>query len=144
MQQKHFASSLADEVLKTILRECEFSYARSSGSGGQNVNKVESKVLLRWNLINSTLAPELREQIRAGLSRYLTLTGELLITSSLHRDQIRNKQDVIEKLRTLLTQSFTPKKMRKATKPSRSQKKKRRENKKRISEKKQNRGKVQY
>src|SRR6516164_914210 len=83
--------------------EFAFSYVRSSGPGGQNVNKVNSKAVLRWS---PTTSPSLPEDVRARfLSRYasrLTIAGELILTSQRSRDQNRNSEDCLERLRQML------------------------------------------
>ena len=120
--------------------EFEFTYARSSGPGGQNVNKVNSKAVLRWQ---ATKSPSLPEAVRARfLAKYgsrLTGDGELLITSERYRDQPRNIDDCLEKLREMLLAVAVAPKKRKKTKPSRASKERRLDSKKRDSTKKQNR-----
>src|SRR5690242_8692821 len=82
--------------------ELSWAYARSSGPGGQHVNKTESKVELRWTPRGSRALAGLSEESRAWLlgrlASRLTLDGELLVTSTLTRDQIRNREDAIDKL----------------------------------------------
>ena len=120
--------------------EFEFTYARSSGPGGQNVNKVNSKAVLRWQ---ATKSPSLPEAVRARfLAKYgsrLTGDGELLITSERYRDQPRNIDDCLEKLREMLLAVAVAPKKRKKTKPSRASKERRLDSKKRDSTKKHNR-----
>lgn len=120
--------------------EFEFTYARSSGPGGQNVNKVNSKAVLRWQV---TKSPSLPEAVRARfLAKYgsrLTGDGDLLITSERYRDQPRNIDDCLEKLREMLLSVAVAPKKRKKTKPSRASKERRLDSKKRDSTKKRNR-----
>ena len=101
--------------------EFEFTYARSSGPGGQNVNKVNSKALLRWPV---TVSPSLPEEVRGRfIQRYrsrLTEAGEILISSQRYRDQGRNVDDCLDKLREMILAVATRPKTRKATKPSRA------------------------
>jgi len=127
------------------MSEFEFSFARSSGPGGQNVNKVNSKALLRWNIVESKSLPEdvLARFIEKFQSR-LTGEGELVIQSDRFRDQLRNQEDCLEKLRSLLLEVAVPPKLRRKTKPSRSAKKKRVESKKKHSEKKMSRSKPSW
>lgn len=123
--------------MRIPLSELKITYSRSSGPGGQNVNKVNSKALLRWNLIQSpSLAPELRDRLLARLRGRLNHEGELLIASDRFRDQARNRDDCIEKLHEILAAaSFVPK-TRKKSKPSRSSIRRAKESKSRHSAKK--------
>ena len=123
--------------IKIPLRELEFSYARSSGPGGQNVNKVNSKAILRWNVLHSqNITEELRTRLLTRLAQKLTTDGEIVITSDRFRDQIRNREDCIEKLRQCLVKAVVIPKQRKKTKPSRSSKLKVKQSKRKYSEKK--------
>lgn len=118
--------------------EFEFTFSRSSGPGGQNVNKVNSKALLRWPIRTS---PSLPEEVRTRfIERYrtrLTESGDLLISSQRYRDQARNVDDCLEKLREMILAVVQRPKTRKATKPSRSSQRRRVEGKRQQSEKKQ-------
>lgn len=126
-----------------LLPELEFSTSRSSGPGGQNVNKVNSKVILRWHIKNSTtITEEQKELLLKKLSPYITQDGELIVTSQESRSQFDNKENVIIKLDALLKKAFTKPKVRRATKPTKSSKVKRVESKKRHAEKKQWRKKL--
>lgn len=122
------------------LDEFEFTYARSSGPGGQNVNKVNSKAVLRWRPLTS---PNLREDVRTRfVARYsgkLTTEGELVLSSERFRDQRQNIDDCLEKVREMLLSVARPPKTRKKTKPSRASKERRLDSKRRDSAKKQNR-----
>jgi ribosome-associated protein len=100
--------------------EFSWSFVRSGGPGGQNVNKVASKAVLRWNVVAS---PSLPDDIKARLQQQqrsrITSEGDLLFTSQRYRDQERNRLDCLEKLADMLrAASVVPKKRRK-TKPSR-------------------------
>lgn len=120
--------------------EFEFTYARSSGPGGQNVNKVNSKAVLRWQATKSPSLPEaVRSRFLAKYGSRLTGDGELLITSERYRDQPRNIDDCLEKLREMLLSVAVAPKKRKKTKPSRASKERRLDSKKRDSSKKQSR-----
>jgi ribosome-associated protein len=126
-----------------LLPELDFSTARSGGPGGQNVNKVNSKVILRWNIRNSAIiSDEQRELLLKKLAPYITSDEDLLLTSQESRSQLDNKENVIAKLDALLKKAFTKPKPRKATRPSKSSKVKRVESKKRHAEKKQWRKKL--
>jgi ribosome-associated protein len=120
--------------------EFTWAFARSGGPGGQNVNKVASKALLRWNIAASTALPE-EVKIRLALQqkRFFTLDGELIITSQLTRDQERNRQDCLDKLRAIILQALAVPKARKKTRPSRGSKRRRLQDKKQRSDVKQNR-----
>lgn len=121
-----------------IKEEVEFSTARSSGPGGQNVNKVNSKVVLRWNVVHSTLlTAEVKSILTAQLKSKLTSTGDLIVAVQESRSQRENKELAIVKLNHLLKRSLTPKKKRKPTKPTKASKVKRQKEKKLKSEKKQ-------
>ena len=122
------------------LSELEFAFARSSGPGGQNVNKVSSKAQLRWRPGDSLSIPEeLRFRVLSKLEPQLTVDGDLLVISQLHRDQPRNKDDCLEKLRAIVVASLVVPKARKKSKPSRAAKARRLKEKKIGSAKKENR-----
>ena len=122
------------------LSELEFAFARSSGPGGQNVNKVSSKAQLRWRPEDSLSIPEeLRFRVLTKLEPRLTVDGDLLVISQLYRDQPRNKDDCLEKLRAIVVASLVVPKARKKSKPSRAAKARRLKEKKIGSAKKDNR-----
>jgi ribosome-associated protein len=120
-----------------IAHELEFATSRSSGPGGQNVNKVNTKVTLRWNIRDSTLLMlEEKELLLHKLASRLTVGGTLLITSQDKRSQLQNKEETIVKLEHLIKQAFAKKKKRRPTKPSKSSVQNRLEKKKKHSDKK--------
>ena len=126
--------------LQIPLSEFEFTYSRSSGPGGQNVNKVNSKALLRWPVRTSTSLPEpVRQRLLSRYGNRITAEGDLLISSQRFRDQARNVDDCLERLREMLVLAATPPTRRKRTKPTRASIKRRLENKRHKSEKKQGR-----
>lgn len=123
--------------------ELEFSFVRSSGPGGQNVNKVNSKAVLRWNILGSPSLPILmRTRILTKLASRITADGDLILTSDRFRDQKMNKDDCIEKLAELLEGATHLPKPRKATKPTRSAKRRTLDKKGRDAQKKKLRGRV--
>ena len=96
------------------------AFSRSGGPGGQNVNKVSSKVELRWNLPASrALTPEVREQLMARLGSQLTGEGDLLVKSSRTRDQVRNRADARERLAEIVRAALVRPRKRKKTRPTR-------------------------
>ncbi len=101
--------------------EFQFTYARSSGPGGQNVNKVSSKALLRWNVAASPSLPAaVRARFVARFGNRLTGEGDLLISSQRFRDQSRNATDCLDKLREMLAAVAVAPRPRKRTKPTRA------------------------
>ncbi|MBA3819891.1 MAG: aminoacyl-tRNA hydrolase [Deltaproteobacteria bacterium] len=120
--------------------ELEMSFARSGGPGGQNVNKVSSKVDLRWNPTTSAaLTVDDRVLLLSRLKTKLTSDGTLIVTSSLTRDQLKNRDDARDKLALIVKAALHREKPRKATKVSKGAKRRRVENKRKHAEKKQNR-----
>jgi ribosome-associated protein len=120
--------------------ELIFTFARSSGPGGQNVNKVNSKAVLRWSPVAS---PSLPDDVRSRfVSRYasrLTVDGDLILTGQRSRDQSRNIGDCLERLKEMLLAVTRKPQIRRPTKPSRGSHKRRLEAKRVNSGKKRNR-----
>lgn len=120
--------------------EFQFSASRSGGPGGQNVNKVNSKVELRFNIGLSNLLSEYEKQILfSQLKNKLSQDGELILTAQTERSQLKNKLVVTERFYNILATALTPKKKRKPTKRTRSSIEKRLSNKRILAEKKANR-----
>ncbi|HEX7449005.1 MAG TPA: alternative ribosome rescue aminoacyl-tRNA hydrolase ArfB [Pirellulales bacterium] len=131
---------IVNHRLRIPLAEFEFRFARSSGPGGQNVNKVNSKALLRWPVLASPSLPEaVRERFRQRYGNRITADGDVLIVSQRYRDQARNVDDCLEKLRAMLASAAVAPVRRKRTKPSRASIERRLGAKRRQSEKKQTR-----
>lgn len=125
---------------KGFEKEWNFSSNKSSGTGGQNVNKVNTKMELRFSIPNSTvLSNREKELLISRLSSKLTRNGELVLTSEEERSQYRNKSNVIEKFFNLIEWGLRPVKKRVPTKPTRASKKKRLDSKRKHAEKKQRR-----
>jgi ribosome-associated protein len=117
--------------------EFNFTATRSSGPGGQNVNKVSTRVELRFNVKESSLlTSEEKEIILVKLVKKINAAGELILVAQNDRSQLKNKENVIAKFYMLLIKALTPVKNRKPTKPSRAAKEKRLEEKQIQSEKK--------
>ncbi len=126
--------------LQIPLAEFEITFARSSGPGGQNVNKVNSKAVLRWAVGRSPSLPEaVRVRFLQKYANRLTTEGELLVTSQRYRDAPRNSQDCLEKLRAMLLGVVHPPKQRRATRPTRGSVERRLRTKRRQSAAKENR-----
>jgi ribosome-associated protein len=107
------------DSLAIPLDEFRFEFARSGGPGGQNVNKVNSKAVLRWTPAESpSLPPMVRERLLRAVGSRLTKDGELLVTSQLTRDQPKNVADCLEKLRLIVLAAARPPKPRRPSRPT--------------------------
>lgn len=123
--------------------EVGFKAVRSSGPGGQNVNKVSTKIILTFDVDRSQLLTTAeKEKIKEKLASYLNADGQLQLNVQESRSQLQNKSIALQKLSKLLSKVFVKHKQRKPTKPGKAAVKRRLENKKKRSEKKQWRKKL--
>ena len=121
-------------------RELKFSFARASGPGGQNVNKVSSKATLHFRAADSPSLPaDVRARLLTTFKSRLTKAGELVISSQEHRDQPRNIDACLARLKSMILSVVKPPKKRRATGPSRGSKVRRLKEKKQRAEVKQGR-----
>ena len=126
--------------MKNFQHELSYKTSRSSGSGGQNVNKVEIAVTVLWKVEAFAVFSESeKERILLKLKNKINAEGILQTTVSESRTQLQNKKIAIEKIQELVNNSLIVPKKRIATKPSRAKVKKRKKSKKKLSEKKENR-----
>ncbi len=126
--------------IKIPFSEFTFTFARSSGAGGQNINKVNTKAVMYWDITASeSLSFDIKERFRAHYGNYIIDGGMVQITSQKNRTQKANIEDCVEKLHAMLEAVRFPPKPRKKTKPKYSAIQKRLKTKKLDSEKKRNR-----
>lgn len=120
--------------------ELRLDFSRSSGPGGQNVNKVSSKAQVRWSVgASRVFTEEQKILVRAFAGKHLNKADEIVLSAESERSQLQNKEEVIRRLNALVEMALMPKKKRKPTKVSRSQKRKRVEQKRIVADKKRNR-----
>ncbi len=111
--------------------DLEWTFIRSSGPGGQNVNKVASAAQLRFLLAaNATLAPAVKQRLRRLAGRRLTDAGDIVITARTERSQAENRRAALERLQELVSQAQVEPKKRRKTAPTRASKERRLETKK--------------
>jgi ribosome-associated protein len=133
-----------DRRLVIPAAEIGVAFARSGGPGGQNVNKVASKVELRWvpgesAAVRSALHEHDRSWLLARLQSRLTNAGELIVTSTLTRDQAKNREDALSKLATIIREAMIRPKTRRPTRPTRGARERRLQTKRHNSDRKQTR-----
>lgn len=135
---------MSDFVINDQIRipwsELTFTYSRSRGPGGQNVNKVNSKASLRWNVTaTDAISEHLKYRLNKRWGTRITTTGDLMLHSDTHRDQRANSDACLQKLREILLDISRPRKPRIATKPSRGAIERRIESKRQQSQRKSTR-----
>ena len=120
--------------------EFTFSFSRSSGPGGQNVNKVNSKVTLTWDIeVSEACNDAVKKRFKEKYLRFI-VTDLVVLHSQKHRSQKMNIDDCVEKLETFLNSVLLPPRIRKKTKPTKSSNKKRLDSKSKQSKEKKLRG----
>ena len=131
---------IVNDRISIPLSELDFSFSRSGGPGGQNVNKVNTKVTLHWQVAASPALPDdVRGRFLKLYARRVNKEGQLVISSQRYRDQGRNVADCMDKLRDLLLQAAAQPKQRKKTRRSRGSIERRLQAKREKSQKKQHR-----
>lgn len=120
--------------------ELEITASRSSGPGGQHVNKTDTRISVRWNVKNSAVLTEtLRKRLQVNLMTRLTDDRDLLVHCDTHRSQRRNRDEALQRLAALVRQALVPPKVRKRTRPTAASRRKRLEDKRRRSDVKKGR-----
>jgi ribosome-associated protein len=131
---------IISDRLRIPLREFAFDFVRSSGPGGQRVNKVSTKAVLRWDVGATSSLPEtVRQRLIAANRRRISRDGHLVITSQRFRDQGRNVADCLAKLREMVARAAVAPNRRKPTRPTRAARERRLKQKREQSERKRSR-----
>lgn len=125
------------EKIRVPLKELQFTYVRSQGPGGQNVNKLNTKAVMRWAVVNNETLPDgVRLRFLERHKHRITNDGDLILTSQRFRDRGRNIEDCLEKLRQLISDVAVAPTKRKSTKPTKGSKRRRRKSKEENAQKK--------
>jgi ribosome-associated protein len=133
-------SLYVNETLSIPRHELDIRVSRSSGAGGQHVNKTSSRVEIFWNIVSSpTLTDDQRARLRGKLASRLTTEGSIRVVASDMRSQTRNREIAEERLADLIARSLVVPRKRRATKPTRASKEARLDTKRRHSNKKRER-----
>ena len=120
--------------------ELSLTFARSAGPGGQNVNKVNTKAVLRWNFDQTQSLPEtVKVRFRQKYAQRISNSGEVIVSSDRHRNQLRNINDCYEKLRQLIAAAMVVPRPRKKSRPSRGAIEQRLKSKRQSAERKKRR-----
>ena len=129
---------ISEERINRLLKELTFTSSRSSGPGGQGVNKVNSRIELHFNLEESDVFSSAEKRIiKIKLANRINSDGSILMASSEERSQWQNKERVIQRFFDLVEKALIPRKRRIKTQPSKTSRMKRLEVKKQLSQKKQ-------
>jgi ribosome-associated protein len=125
------------ETLHIPEDELRFTFARSGGPGGQNVNKVSSKAIMHWDLAaNTTLPTDVKDRLRRHHGKRLTTEGLVVLQGQRFREQAKNIEDCREKLRAMIVEALNPPRVRRPTRPSRGSKLRRLDAKRRQAQRK--------
>lgn len=139
---REFVMIFIGDDIEIQAEELVFTYARSGGPGGQNVNKVNSKAVLHWHVLKSTsLSEDIKDRFLERYSNRINADGKLVLSSQKYRDQRSNTEDCLERLKSMIEAVQHKPVKRKSTRVPRAVKKKRVENKRKNSLKKQMRNK---
>ena len=133
-----------NDQLTISAQELEITASRSSGPGGQHVNKTDTRIQVRWNVTASEALSDVhRVRLQKNLASRLTESGDLLIACDTNRSQRRNKEEALQRLAAMVREALIPPKPRKKTRPSRAAVERRLQEKKQRSVVKKGRGKDQ-
>lgn len=133
-----------DQLLDIPASDYRFQAIRSSGPGGQHVNKVASAIQIQYSISESSLSDEQKERLIKLSDNRISSEGVITITAKRYRSQHRNKEDAILRLRKLVTKGIQKPKRRKKTQPTKASQEKRLQDKSRKSEIKTLRKKIEY